>query len=134
MSRTYFCADGEYHYKSELPKSLQPFVDYQFSSGGIAGDDFKSFNTKFRNAVKKLLPDGYTIHEWHKRHYDCSAVIKTPEGNFVYMSISDVRFWQNEWFRKILYRKMRHEKDWTGLGNHFASLFSLGEEIKLLST
>lgn len=132
-TRNYYCpGDQMYHYKSELPKSLQPFVDYLFSSGGYAGNDFKSFNIKFKNAIKKQLPEGFEIHEWIEGHYCCSAVIKTPSGNFIYISIGDVRFCINEWFENILYRTMKSEKDWTGGRNHYASFFNLGEAIKKL--
>ena len=129
---TYYCMDGKYHYKSELPSSLRPFVDYQFSSGPYTGDDFKSFNTKFRNAIKKKLPNGYEIHRWNRNHYECTAVIKTPEEKFIYVHISDVRFWPNEWFQKILYRTMEHDHDWHGGPNHYTSLFSFTEDIKSL--
>ena len=128
--KNYYCkGDQTYHYKSELPESLRPFVDYVFSSGGIAGDDFKSFNTKLRNAVKKLLPQGFAIHKWIKGHYYSSAVIKTPGDRFIYISFSDVRYSPNEWFTSILYRTMAHEADWRGGPNHYTSLFSLKDDL-----
>ena len=127
---TYYCkSDGVYHYKSELPSSLRHFVNYLFSSGVYSGDDFKSFNTKFRNAIKKLLPPGYEIHTWSKMHYCCSAVIKTPTNHFIYISIPDVRYWQNEWFTNILYRTMEHSKDWHGGQNHYTTLFTFIKDI-----
>lgn len=132
--KTYYCrGDQTHHYKSDLPKTLRPFVDYVFSSGGIAGDDFSSFNTKFKNAIKALLPDGYNIHKWNKMHYCCSAVIQTPTGNYIYISISDVRFGQNEWFSNILYRTMNHEKDYSGGQNRFTTLFTLARDIQRLN-
>lgn len=121
-----------YHYKSELPKTLQPFVGYRFSSGSYIGDDFKSFNTKYRNAIKKLLPNGYEIHEWNRRHYDCSAVIKDNNGRFIYMSIPDVRYWPNEWAEDILIRTMKHDKDWTGGDNHTTDLVNFTKDIQKL--
>lgn len=130
---SYYCkGDRTYHHKSELPSSLRPFVDYQFSSGGVAGPDFLSFNTKFRNAIKKLLPAGYTLHSWSKGHYECSGVIKTPENKFIYISISDVRFWMNEWFTSVLIRTMEHDKDWRGGMNHYTSLFAFTKDVERL--
>ena len=32
--------------KNEIPIPLRSFFNYQFSSGGCIGEDFKSFNTK----------------------------------------------------------------------------------------
>jgi hypothetical protein len=128
----YSRSDGMYHYKSELPKTLQPFVNYVFSSGYYTGDDFQSFNTKYRNAIKKMLPDGYDIYTWHKNHYDCSAVIKDSEGRFIYMSISDVRYWSNGWIDDILIRTMKHDKDWHGGQNHSTDLFNFTKDIQKL--
>lgn len=129
----YYCkGDQKYHYKSELPRTLSSFVDYQFSSGGYIGDDFKSFNIKFRNAIKKLLPNEYAIHSWNRGHYYCSAVIEAPKGKFIYISIPDVRHWTNEWFTNILCRTMKHDKDWTGGPNHYTTLFTFTQDIEKL--
>ena len=127
-----YYAGGMYHVKSELPQSLRPFVNYRFSSGGYIDDDFKSFNTKFRNAIKKLLPNGYEVHTWNRGHYYCSAMIKTPEEKFIYLSIPDVRYFINEWFQDILIRTAAHEKDWTGGPNHYTNLFTFTKDIESL--
>ena len=131
-TKFYSMSDGMYHYKSELPKTLQPFVGYRFSSGGYIGKDFVSFNTKFRNAIKKLLPYGYELYDWHRGHYDCSAVIKDDYGRFIYMSISDVRHFPNEWVEDILIRTMKHDKDWTGGSNHRTDLINFTKDIQKL--
>ena len=132
MAQTYYCkGDGIYHYKTDLPTSLRPFVDYTFSSGGITGDDYKSFQRKYKNYLEKILPEGYSIYSWNKNHYQFSAVIEY-NGRYVYMSISDVRYWQNEWFTNILVRTMKHEKDWTGGTNTYASIFNLSNRIQRL--
>lgn len=125
--------DNTYHYKSELPKTLQSFVNYVFSSGAFAGNDFKSFDTKYRNAIKKLLPEGYVIHSWHRSHYQSSAVIRSSQGNFIYLSYFDVRFFPNEWFSNILIRTMKHDGDWDGGPNHYTTLFTLTKDIAALT-
>lgn len=133
MAQTIYCkGDGIYHHKSDLPKNLQPFWGHVFSSGAITGDDFDQFNTKFKNAVKKLLPVGFNIHKWVKGHYYCSAVISTPDQSYIYISIPDVRYDTNAWFANILYRKMAHERDWTGDMNRYASLFNLSACLEKL--
>lgn len=130
--RFYSKTDGMYHCKSDLPKSLHPFVNYVFSSGCYAGDDFKSFNTKYRNVIKKLLPNGYEIHSWNKGHYYCSAVIKDTEDRFIYMSIGDVRYCVDEWVDDILIRTMEHDKDWHGGPNHRTDLFNFTKDVQKL--
>ena len=68
MGTFYSNSDHMMHHKSEIPSSLRPFCNYTFSSGGCIGDDFKSFNTKFRNFVKKSLPDGWKIQQIGRAH------------------------------------------------------------------
>lgn len=123
---------GVYYHKSDVPRNLREFVNYLFSSNIYIENDFKSFNTKFRNTIKKLLPDRFELHYWNRGHYYCSGVIKTPNDKFIYISIPDVRFFNNEWVTNILYRTMKHDKDWTGGPNNYTSLFTFTEDIKKL--
>lgn len=130
MAQNYYCkGDQTYHYKSEVPATLRPFVDYRFSSGGVTGSDYKSFQTKYKNFIKKNLPEGYSIEKWNPSHYQFSCVIG-KDGRYVYMSISDVRYFQNEWFQNILVRTMKHSTDWTGGPNQYASIFNLIKKIE----
>jgi hypothetical protein len=87
---------------------------------------------KYKNAIKKLLPEGYTIHNWIRGHYEISSVIKDDKDRFIYLKISDVRYFPDDWYGNILIRTMQHDKDWTGGFNCFASLFSLTKDLKSL--
>lgn len=118
--------------KNEIPIPLRSFFNYQFSSGGYIGEDFKSFNTKFRNYIKKILPNEWKIDCWNRNHYECSAVFETSEQQYVYMSIPDVRFFLNEWAENILIRTMKHNKDWTGGNNYYTNLIHFTEDIQKL--
>lgn len=120
-----------YYQKTDIPTSLRPFYGYIFSSGPVIDDDFKSFNTKFKNFIKKNLPTGYEIFSWNRGHYYCSGVIKTINNNYIYISIGDVR-WHSDWLDNILIREMEHPKDWTGKTNNYTSLFTFKEDIKKL--
>jgi hypothetical protein len=132
MQKTYYCkGDGIHHYKTDLPTTLRPFVDYNFESGIQAGDFYQSFQRKYKNYLDKILPEGYKIHSWNKNYYQFSAVIE-HNGKYVYMSISDVRYCPNEWFENILVRTMAHDKDWTGGPNTYASIFNLSNRIQRL--
>lgn len=119
-------------YSKDIPSTLRPYVDYEFSSGGVTGSDFKEFDRKYRSAIKKLLPPGYLLYKWYPNHYESSAVIRDTEGRFIYLHYSDVRFWKNEWVNKILIRTMSHEKDWRGGSNCWTDLVNLTEDIQKL--
>ena len=131
-TKFYCWSDNTWHYKSELPKTLQPFVNYVFSSGGYAGDDFNEFNNKFKKVIGKMLPEGYKLYSWNKGHYYCSAVIKDNEERFIFMSIPDVRYFPHEWILDILIRTMKHDKDWKGGSNHRTDLINFTKDIQKL--
>ena len=57
---------------------------------------------------------------------------ENTEEKFIYISIPDVRYWENEWFSDILCRTMKYDKDWTGGPNHCTSLFTFTKYIKNL--
>lgn len=112
--------------------SLKNYLNYEFSSGSYVGEDFVSFSTKFRNHIKKTLPEGYTLHSYNRGHYDISGVIKTNTDKFIYFSTSDVRYFKNEWYNNILIRTMAHDKDWRGGQNQYTNLENFSENIKKL--
>lgn len=111
--------------REDLPKTLQPYWDHEFSSGPTTGGDYKTFQTKYRNFLKKEL-HGYNL-TLNPGHYEFCAVIEKPAkgsepAKYVYLSISDVRFFPRAWATNILVRTMAHEKDWTGGRNNYCGL------------
>ena len=111
---------------------MKKYLNYEFSSGGYTGDDYKSFERKYINYLKSLAKEnGWELVNVGKNHYEFSAFFKY-EDKYVYFSISDVRFWQNEWYKHILIRTASHQKDYRGGGNCYASLPLLSFAIKQL--
>ena len=112
-------------HKSDLPHPLQKYWDHEFSSGPCPGPDYLAFQASFGRWLKKLLA-GYDV-DLHKSHYEFSVVV-TRRGKdgasdrYVYMSISDVRFFPKEWVYHILVRQMEHATDWHGRHNHFCQI------------
>lgn len=105
---------------------LEKYIDYEFSSGCYTGDDYKSFQTKYINYLRSICKQNH----WHlvnvgRNHYCFSAFIKSAENKCVYVSISDVRFFTNEWYNNILIRKAKNEQDYYGGFNHRTTLKEL---------
>ncbi len=99
--------------------------------GSETSPEYKNFQTNYRSVIKELCQDiDISLYSFNKNHYNFSAVIMSNKTNqFYYMSISDIRYWKNEWANKILYRTMEHEKDWTGGSNHYSTLKELAENL-----
>ena len=111
--------------KEDLPKTLRPYWDYEFSSGTTTGEDYKSFQAKYRNWLRKEMR-GYNV-KLYPNHYEFSAVIEKPDvdvtkSRYVYLAISDVRFFPRQWATSILVRTMKHSQDWTGGSNWYCNI------------
>ena len=106
---------------------LKKWIDYSFSTGSETGEDYRKFERAYRTELKKIAEKaGFELYKFNKNHYEFSAVLRNKENNgFVYIAISDVRYFKNQWYNNILYRQMRNENDWTGLQNMYCSLDNL---------
>lgn len=107
-------------------KDLEKYIDYEFSSGCYTGDDYKSFQTKYINFLRSICKQNHwQLVNVGRNHYCFSAFIKSAENKCVYISISDVRFFTNEWYSNILIRKAKNEQDYYGGFNHRTTLKEL---------
>lgn len=107
-------------------KDLEKYIDYEFSSGCYTGDDYKSFQTKYINFLRSICKQNHwQLVNVGRNHYCFSAFIKSAENKCVYISISDVRFFTNEWYSNILIRTAKNEQDYHGGFNHRTTLKEL---------
>lgn len=107
-------------------KDLEKYIDYEFSSGCYTGDDYKSFQTKYINFLRSICKQNHwQLVNVGRNHYCFSAFIKSAENKCVYVSISDVRFFTNEWYNNILIRTAKDEQDYYGGFNHRTTLKEL---------
>lgn len=107
-------------------KDLEKHIDYEFSSGCYTGDDYKSFQTKYINFLRSICKQNHwQLVNVGRNHYCFSAFIKSAENKCVYISISDVRFFTNEWYNNILIRTAKNEQDYYGGFNHRTTLKEL---------
>lgn len=107
-------------------KDLEKYINYEFSSGCYTGDDYKSFQTKYINYLRSICKQNHwQLVNVGRNHYCFSAFIKSAENKCVYISISDVRFFTNEWYNNILIRTAKNEQDYYGGFNHRTTLKEL---------
>ena len=116
-------------------KDLEKYVNYEFSSGCYTGDDYKSFQTKYINYPRSICKNNHwRLVNVGKNHYCFSAFIKSAENKCVYISISDVRYFSNEWYDHILIRTAENETDYRGGFNNYTTLSDLeGTAAELLN-
>ena len=99
--------------------------------GGVTSDEYKEFQRNYKSVLKDIGKQiGFDLHSFNGNHYEFSAVMKSNATNkYYYISISDIRYFKNEWAENILYRTMEHERDWTGGSNNFSSLEDLSRNL-----
>ena len=110
------------YYEEEIPNSIKEFKNWQFSSGGTTGEDFKIFARKFRSYVKKNLPANSQLINFSGGHYYVSGFVKKKGSKFIYFSISDVRYFPSSWYNNIMIRTAQHDKDYAGGSNSHTTL------------
>lgn len=105
---------------NQLSKKMSNWLGFQFSSGGSAGEDYLAFQRTARADLRAMCKqEDFVLSQFNKNHYVFSAVLQDiHSGQYIYVSIPDVRYFKNEWVHNVLIRTMSHAKDWTGGRNH----------------
>lgn len=112
---------------------LSKYLNYEFSSGPYTGEDYKKFQTKYINYLRSMCKEyGWELVNIGRNHYCFSAFIKNQENKYVYISISDIRHFNKDWFYHILYRSAEHEKDYRGGCNQYSDLQGLQYNVNCL--
>ena len=94
---------------------LKRYLNYEFSTGCYTGEDYKSFQAKYINYLKAMCKENHwQLVNVSRNHYCFSAFIQSSQNKFVYISISDVRYFSNEWYNNILIRTAKNEVDYRG--------------------
>jgi len=114
----------------KIPKELENFKRWTFSSGGETGFDFKVFAKVYRRWLKETIRP-YEIAKFRVNHYYLYAFL-TDGKRFVYLSIPDVRFFKNGWANDILIRKAANIEDYKGDGNYFTTIENLRNDLEKL--
>jgi hypothetical protein len=105
---------------------------YQYTVNHERSDVVSSqnLNRKFKAFIKSQFPD-CELHGFHGGYCESSGFVE-KDGKFVYISISDLRFWKN-WAENVLIRTAAHEKDYHGGPNNRSTIKTLKADVyKLL--
>lgn len=124
-------SDTTYH-EETVPTTLEGFKNWEFTSGGYTGKDFKRFARLFKNHIKKSLSSGFELVNPSKNNHYYLCGFITNGTKYVYFSISDVRYFPNKWINDIMYRTAQHEKDYTGGSNRYTTLENFARDVEAL--
>lgn len=109
---------------------MEKWLRRYFESSSGKTPQFKEFVSDLRNYFRKNIP-GCLISVGH---FEVSGFYTNPDtGHMCYFSMSDVRFFRDEWYTHVLYRTAEHAKDYTGGQNRYCSLPELSAKMKELT-
>ena len=112
---------------------LAKYLNYEFSSGPYTGEDYKKFQTKYINYLRSMCKkNGWELVNIGRNHYCFTAFVRNQQKKYIYISISDVRHFCDDWFFHILYRSAAHERDYRGGPNQYTDLEDLPMSIERL--
>ena len=101
-----------------------------FASSTYRTEQYIEFEKTCKRELKKQCAErGINLHRFLDNHFEWSAVLE-KEGKFVYVHLSDVRFW--DWYDDMLIRTMAYANDWHGGSNNKCSFNEIGEVAERL--
>ena len=82
----------------KMKRLIKNYRGYTFESSCFTTKEYKSFQTKYINVLKDMATNLNAVLTVNKNHFCFSAFFEQKEtGEVVYMSVSDVRSFQDEW-------------------------------------
>jgi hypothetical protein len=115
------------------------WVGYDFNNRGWStthenrSDAFAQFIRDTRSDLKRMLKGtGWELKTgWKGNWFTTSGFLYNESlDRWVYISISDVRYWQDSWFERLLIRTAEHEKDYTGGRNQYCNFYDIPEQLE----
>lgn len=103
------------------------WLGVRFESDSVKTQQFLNFARDFRADLRSICKNTrWMVWEADTNHFYISGFFKNIDtGKFIYFSISDVRFFQDEWYSNMLIRSAGHDADYTGGMNHYTALVNL---------
>ena len=120
--------------KATQKDGIESWLGFQFESSSGLTEEFATFYQDMKGYLKKELESDFELVNVSRGHFEISGFVKNKvTGKYAYLSMSDVRYWQDEWYEHILVRTAEHDKDYTGGSNDYTNLVKLKEHLLLLT-
>ena len=93
---------------------------------------FEQWVRDTRSDLRTMLKGtGWELHSWKGNWFTASGFLFHKEwGQWVYISVSDLRYWQDAWWDGMLIRTAENEKDFTGGCNQYCTFSDIREKLQ----
>ncbi len=113
-------------YEEKVEKFIKKWDWKDMGDWTVVSPEFKSFARGFKALMKAIWEiDNKSFKAWH---FYTSWFIKVWD-HYIYVSISDVRYFKDGWKTNVLYRTAKDTSDYTWGRNHDSSLVDLKKNI-----
>ncbi len=119
-------AEADKEKRAEIAKGdIEGWLDYEFESSTGLTEEFAQFSLQMKKHLQKIMR-GYTMLKYNRGHFEFFSFFRNDiTKKIVYITCSDVRYWQNGWYNDLWIRMAENEKDYTGGGNNKTTLLKL---------
>lgn len=118
--------------KEVKKKGIEGWVGYIFESSSGLTEEFASFARDIKKHLTEIMKkEGFSLVSFSRGHFYFSAFFE-KNGKYIYVSSDDVRYSVNGWYNNLLVRTAKHDKDYTGGSNDWATLQGLPEKANKL--
>jgi len=114
---------------------LNQWRGHTFETSTTHTPEYLKFLKDFKAAIKSLLPDRCDMLRFKPNHFDTSGFIRRQDGQkhtYVFVSISDIRYWPDEWATNILIRTASGPEDYSGGPNNYTTLERFTRDVEHL--
>lgn len=105
--------------KSLSKEKINKWINYSFQSSSGPTEEFDNFYADFVTALRARLGALFYVQP-HKGHFELHAYVQNKATQkYAYISIMDVRHFQNNWYDSILARTAEGPSDTHGGPNNW---------------
>ena len=120
-------------HKASTKAGIESWLGYTFESSSGLTEPFAQFSRQMKKELTKRMT-GYDLISYSRGHFYFSAFLKNQANEkLVYVNCSDVRYSQDAWYKNLLVRTAKHDKDYTGGSNDWATLDTLKSKADYLT-
>lgn len=114
--------------KKDIPRCLQKWYGCRFSSPSLGCDEYsiEKFIADYKRWMRRRFSD--FVITFLDVYCELSGFLKM-DGKYVYFSIPDVRYCQDEWATNILIRTAKDVWDYHGGPNHYTTIDEFDHDV-----
>lgn len=107
---------------NKLNQLIIRYQNHTFTGDGTTGSVYMAFQKEYKAVLQAICENiDAKLVAFESNHYAFSTFVE-KDGEFAYISISDVRHFPNDWFNRVRVQSAKTAKHYTGHSTNYAEL------------